>query len=159
MFNCQGAGWCRVIKKTRIHDSAPATITGSVRIEDVDSIAQLAGPGWNGEAIIYAFKSGLLIEQKFILCNLHSYDNLFKRTILPALKYLTFRFCILGFHLFYQQGLTFGHDLICFVLVFFFFPGELIKLPKDATLSVTLKVLEFELFHVCPIKVCTSYYS
>ncbi|XP_078180752.1 putative galactinol--sucrose galactosyltransferase 2 isoform X2 [Carex rostrata] len=88
VFNCQGAGWCRVIKKTRIHDSAPATITGSVRIEDVDSIAQLAGPGWNGEAIIYAFKS-----------------------------------------------------------------GELIKLPKDATLSVTLKVLEFELFHVCPMKV------
>lgn len=88
VFNCQGAGWCRVIKKTRIHDSAPVTITGSVRIEDVDSIAQLAGSGWNGEAIIYAFKS-----------------------------------------------------------------GELIKLPKDATLSVTLKVLEFELFNVCPIKV------
>lgn len=88
VFNCQGAGWCRVVKKTRIHDSTPATLSGSVRIEDVDSIAQLAGPGWNGEAIIYAFKS-----------------------------------------------------------------GELIRLPKDATLSVTLKVLEFELFHICPIKV------
>jgi raffinose synthase len=60
VFNCQGAGWCRDTKKTRIHDSAPATLTGSVRIEDVDSVTQLAGPGWNGEAVVYAHRSGAL---------------------------------------------------------------------------------------------------
>lgn len=32
-----------------------------------------------------------------------------------------------------------------------FASGELIRLPKGATLPVTLKVLEFELFHVCPV--------
>lgn len=61
------------------------------------------------------------LNRNLFYFNLHSYGNLFKRIILPALKYITFRFCIWGFHLFYQQGLTFGHDLICFVLVCFFF--------------------------------------
>jgi raffinose synthase len=69
VFNCQGAGWCRVTKKTRIHDSAPATLTGSVRIEHVDSIAHLAGPDWNGEAVVYAYRSGALSKhlQEFVL--------------------------------------------------------------------------------------------
>ncbi|XP_062212783.1 probable galactinol--sucrose galactosyltransferase 2 [Phragmites australis] len=88
VFNCQGAGWCRVTKKTRVHDAAPGTLTGSVRAEDVDAIAHLAGPDWNGGAVVYTHRS-----------------------------------------------------------------GELIMLPKGATLPVTLKVLEFELFHVSPVKV------
>ncbi|KAJ3670197.1 hypothetical protein LUZ60_010521 [Juncus effusus] len=88
VFNCQGAGWCRIAKKTRIHDVAPGTLTGSVCVEDVDSIAELAGSDWDGHAVVYGFRS-----------------------------------------------------------------GELVRLPKGATLPVTLKVLEFELFHVCPIKV------
>ncbi|KAF0910938.1 hypothetical protein E2562_005335 [Oryza meyeriana var. granulata] len=87
VFNCQGAGWCRITKKTRVHDTAPGTLTGSVRADDVDAIANLAGPDWTGEAVVYAYRS-----------------------------------------------------------------GELIRLPKGATLPVTLKVLEFELFHVCPVK-------
>ena len=87
VFNCQGAGWCRVTKKTRVHDAAPGTLTGSVRAEDVDAIADLAGPGWGGAAVVYAYRS-----------------------------------------------------------------GELIRLPRGATLPVTLKVLEFELFHVAPVK-------
>lgn len=87
VFNCQGAGWCRVTKKTRVHDAAPGTLTGTVRAEDVDAIADLAGPGWGGEAVVYAYRS-----------------------------------------------------------------GELIRLPKGATLPVTLKVLEFELFHVSPVR-------
>ncbi|PAN44407.1 hypothetical protein PAHAL_9G040600 [Panicum hallii] len=87
VFNCQGAGWCRVTKKTRVHDAAPGTLTGCVRAEDVDAIADLAGPGWDGEAVVYTHRS-----------------------------------------------------------------GELIRLPKGATLPVTLKVLEFELFHVAPVK-------
>ena len=87
VFNCQGAGWCRVTKKTRVHDAAPGTLTGSVRADDVDAIAGLAGPGWNGEAVAYAYRS-----------------------------------------------------------------GELVRLPGGATLPVTLKVLEFEVFHVSPVR-------
>ncbi|THU74050.1 hypothetical protein C4D60_Mb04t29270 [Musa balbisiana] len=87
VFNCQGAGWCKHTKKTRVHDAAPGTLTGTVIATDVDAIAQLAGPVWGGQVVIYAFKS-----------------------------------------------------------------GELIRLPKGATLPVTLKVLEYEVFHVCPVK-------
>jgi raffinose synthase len=91
VFNCQGAGWCKVEKKTRIHDSSPGTLTGSVQAADVDSIAQLAGPDWNGDVVIYAYRT-----------------------------------------------------------------GELIRLPKGASLPVTLKVLEYELFHICPLKEVTA---
>nr|QIK01717.1 putative galactinol--sucrose galactosyltransferase 2 [Lolium arundinaceum] len=89
VFNCQGAGWCRVVKKTRIHDEAPGTLTGSVRAEDVDAIARVAGGGadWDGEAVLYAHRA-----------------------------------------------------------------GELVRLPRGATLPVTLKTLEYELFHVCPVR-------
>ncbi|KAL3819810.1 hypothetical protein ACJIZ3_005715 [Penstemon smallii] len=76
VFNCQGAGWCKVAKKTRIHDASPGTLTSSVKATDVDSIAQIAGPEWNGDAV----------------------------------------------------------------------------LPKGTSLPVTLKVLEYELFHFCPLK-------
>ncbi|OAY40463.1 probable galactinol--sucrose galactosyltransferase 2 isoform X2 [Manihot esculenta] len=91
VFNCQGAGWCKVEKKTRIHDASPGTLTGSVRATDVDCIAQVAGADWNGETIVYAHKS-----------------------------------------------------------------GEVFRLPKGASVPVTLKVLDFELFHFCPIKEITS---
>ncbi|KAJ9181101.1 hypothetical protein P3X46_009267 [Hevea brasiliensis] len=91
VFNCQGAGWCKNEKKTRIHDVSPGTLTGSVRSTDVDCIAHVAGADWNGETIVYAHKS-----------------------------------------------------------------GEVIRLPKGASVPVTLKVLEYELFHFCPIKVITS---
>ncbi|URD95044.1 Raffinose synthase or seed imbibition protein Sip1 [Musa troglodytarum] len=87
VFNCQGAGWCKHTKKTRVHDAAPGTLTGTVIATDVDAIAQLTGPDWGGQVVIYAFKS-----------------------------------------------------------------GELIRLPKGATLPVTVKVLEYEVFHVCPVK-------
>nr|CAB3497751.1 unnamed protein product [Digitaria exilis]CAB3504028.1 unnamed protein product [Digitaria exilis] len=91
VFNCQGAGWCRVTKKTRVHDAAPGTLTGTIRAEDVDAIADIAGPGWDGEVVVYTHRS-----------------------------------------------------------------GELIRLPKGATLPVTLKVLEFELFHVSPVMAVAS---
>ncbi|KAF3782823.1 putative galactinol--sucrose galactosyltransferase 2 [Nymphaea thermarum] len=88
VFNCQGAGWCRVEKKTRIHDVAPSTLTGSVRASDVDLINQIAGPEWNGEAVAYAHRS-----------------------------------------------------------------GELFRLPKGVAIPVTLNVLEYEIFHISPLKV------
>ncbi|KAG8648884.1 hypothetical protein MANES_08G049600v8 [Manihot esculenta] len=91
VFNCQGAGWCKIEKKTRIHDASPGTLSGSVRSTDVDCIAQVASPDWSGETIVYAYKS-----------------------------------------------------------------GEVIRLPKGASVPVTLKVLEYELFHFCPIKEIAS---
>lgn len=91
VFNCQGAGWCKVTKKTRIHDESPGTLTGSVCATDVDAIAQVAAADWNGETIVYAHKS-----------------------------------------------------------------GEVVRLPKGASVPVTLKVLEYELFHFCPLKEITS---
>ncbi|KAK9671035.1 hypothetical protein RND81_12G002400 [Saponaria officinalis] len=91
VFNCQGAGWCKIMKKTLIHDTSPGTLTGSVQATDVDSIAEVAGPDWNKEVIVYMYRS-----------------------------------------------------------------GEVVRLPKGASLPVTLKVLEYELFHFCPLKEITS---
>ncbi|KAM7263806.1 hypothetical protein ACFE04_001489 [Oxalis oulophora] len=87
VFNCQGAGWCKFEKKTRIHDEAPGTLTGHVRASDVDVLSQVAAEGWNGDAIVFAQKS-----------------------------------------------------------------GEVIRLPKGASVPVTLRLLEYELFHFCPVK-------
>ncbi|KAL0316826.1 UNVERIFIED_CONTAM: putative galactinol--sucrose galactosyltransferase 2 [Sesamum radiatum] len=91
VFNCQGAGWCKVAKKTRIHDASPGTLTGSVQATDVDTISQIAGPDWTGDAIVYAHRS-----------------------------------------------------------------REVVRLPKGVSLPVTLKVLEYELFHFCPVKNVTE---
>ncbi|KAK8459135.1 hypothetical protein SEVIR_2G084500v4 [Setaria viridis] len=94
-FNCQGAGWCRVTKRTRVHDAAPGTLTGAVRAADVDAIARVAGNGgeggdgseWDGEAAVYAHRA-----------------------------------------------------------------RELVRLPRGAALPVTLGPLEYEVFHVCPLR-------
>ncbi|KAB2608268.1 galactinol--sucrose galactosyltransferase 2 [Pyrus ussuriensis x Pyrus communis] len=91
VFNCQGAGWCKIEKKTRIHDYSPGTLSGSVRAADVDAIAQVAGADWNGETVVYAHKS-----------------------------------------------------------------GDVLRLPKGASVPVTLKVLDYEVFHFCPLKEITS---
>ncbi|KAK4281875.1 hypothetical protein QN277_013321 [Acacia crassicarpa] len=91
IFNCQGAGWCKVEKKTRVHDASPGTLTGSVRASDVDLITQVAGGDWDGNTIAYSYKS-----------------------------------------------------------------GEVIRLPKDASVPVTLQVLEYELFHFSPVKKIAS---
>ncbi|XP_051150442.1 probable galactinol--sucrose galactosyltransferase 2 [Andrographis paniculata] len=91
VFNCQGAGWCRVEKKTRIHDASPGTLTSSVQAADVDCVTQIAGADWDGEAVVYAHRS-----------------------------------------------------------------GEVLRLPRGASLPVTLKVLEYELFHICPLKKITA---
>lgn len=58
VFNCQGAGWCKIEKKNRIHCETPGTLSGSVCTADVDLIAQVAGADWNGDAIVYAYRSG-----------------------------------------------------------------------------------------------------
>lgn len=79
VFNCQGAGWCKVIKKTRIHDASPGTLTGSVQADDVDPIAQVAGPNWDGETVVYAYRSGMCAHyaisyaRKALIADLYAY--------------------------------------------------------------------------------------
>ncbi|KAK4799097.1 hypothetical protein SAY86_024462 [Trapa natans] len=90
VFNCQGAGWCKTVKKTRIHDAAPGTLTGSVRASDVDFFSKVVGPDWKGETIVYAYRS-----------------------------------------------------------------GEVVRLPQGASIPISLKVLEYELFHICPLQEIT----
>ncbi|XP_042500149.1 probable galactinol--sucrose galactosyltransferase 1 [Macadamia integrifolia] len=87
VFNCQGAGWCRVGKTNLIHDEQPATITGVIRSMDVDYLPKVAEEGWNGDTIIYS-------------------------------------------HL----------------------AGELVYLPKNASLPITLNSREYEVFTVVPVK-------
>lgn len=60
-FNCQGAGWCKITKKTLIHDESPGTLTGSVCATDVDLMAQVAGADWNGDTVVYAYRSGNML--------------------------------------------------------------------------------------------------
>ncbi|CAI9754819.1 unnamed protein product [Fraxinus pennsylvanica] len=91
IFNCQGAGWCKVTKKTRIHDASPGTLSGSVQATDVDAIAQIAGQDWNGDTIVYSPRT-----------------------------------------------------------------GDVVRLPKGASVPVTLRVLDYELFHFCPVKDVTT---
>lgn len=60
VFNCQGAGWCKIEKKTRIHNASPGTLSGSVCASDVDLIAHVAGDNWDGDTIVYAYRSGTI---------------------------------------------------------------------------------------------------
>ncbi|XP_068636675.1 probable galactinol--sucrose galactosyltransferase 1 [Aristolochia californica] len=87
VFNCQGAGWCRVGKTNTIHDEQPGTITGVIRPKDVGYLPKIAGDDWNGDSVVYSH---------------------------------------LG--------------------------GELIYLARNASLPVTLKSREFEVFTVAPVK-------
>uniref|UniRef100_A0A0D9WWR5 galactinol--sucrose galactosyltransferase n=1 Tax=Leersia perrieri TaxID=77586 RepID=A0A0D9WWR5_9ORYZ len=62
VFNCQGAGWCRVAKKTRVHDASPGTLTAAVRAADVDAISAAAAAEWTGDAVAYAHCAGELVR-------------------------------------------------------------------------------------------------
>ncbi|KAI5674635.1 hypothetical protein M9H77_14999 [Catharanthus roseus] len=61
VFNCQGAGWCKVGKKNLIHDEQPGTITGVIRAKDVDYLPRIAPEGWTGNAVVYSHLQGELI--------------------------------------------------------------------------------------------------
>ncbi|GAB4849822.1 flavodoxin-like fold protein [Ancistrocladus abbreviatus] len=87
VFNCQGAGWCKVGKRNLIHDEQPSTITGALRTADVNYINKIAHAGWSGDVVVYSH---------------------------------------LG--------------------------GELVYLPQNASLPVTLKAREYEVFTVVPVK-------
>ncbi|KAK1583461.1 hypothetical protein Q3G72_024017 [Acer saccharum] len=87
VFNCQGAGWCKIGKTNLIHDEQPGTISGYVRTKDVDYLPRLATDQWTGDTIVYSH---------------------------------------LG--------------------------GEVVYLPKNATIPITLKSREYEVFTVVPVK-------
>lgn len=58
VFNCQGAGWCKVEKTNRIHDEQPGTITGIIRAKDVDYLSRISEDRWQGDAILYSHLQG-----------------------------------------------------------------------------------------------------
>ncbi|KAL6999057.1 flavodoxin-like fold protein [Sarracenia purpurea var. burkii] len=87
VFNCQGAGWCKVGKKNLIHDERPGTVTGIIRAKDVDYLPKLAGDAWTGDAVVYSHHA-----------------------------------------------------------------GEVVYLPKDTSLPITLKAREYEVFTVVPVE-------
>lgn len=61
VFNCQGAGWCKVGKKNLIHDEQPGTITGVIRSKDVDYLPRVADAKWNGDSVVYSHLQGDLV--------------------------------------------------------------------------------------------------
>ena len=69
VFNCEGAGWCKVEKKMRIHDASPDILTGSVKSSDVDALTKVAGHDWHGETVVYCQRSGVISFQTFYITN------------------------------------------------------------------------------------------
>ncbi|XP_022857614.1 probable galactinol--sucrose galactosyltransferase 1 [Olea europaea var. sylvestris] len=61
VFNCQGAGWCRVGKKNLIHDEQPGTVTGILRSKDVDYLPRIADERWSGDVVVYSHLRGDLV--------------------------------------------------------------------------------------------------
>ncbi|XP_030523184.1 probable galactinol--sucrose galactosyltransferase 1 [Rhodamnia argentea] len=61
VFNCQGAGWCKVGKKNLIHDEQPGTVTGVIRADDVDYLPKVAGANWTGNVILYSHLAGEVV--------------------------------------------------------------------------------------------------
>lgn len=61
VFNCQGAGWCKVGKKNLIHDEQPGTVTGVIRADDVDYLPKVAGDDWTGNVILYSHLAGEVV--------------------------------------------------------------------------------------------------
>lgn len=61
VFNCQGAGWCRVTKKPLIHEEHVETLTGSITAKDVDYLPRVADDGWSGDTIAYSHRGGEVV--------------------------------------------------------------------------------------------------
>jgi raffinose synthase len=56
IFNCQGAGWCKLDKKYMIHDENPTVISGSFRTADIERLADAAPDGWDGDCIVLSHR-------------------------------------------------------------------------------------------------------
>ncbi|KAK1368152.1 putative alpha-galactosidase [Heracleum sosnowskyi] len=61
VFNCQGAGWCKVEKTNLIHDVQPGTITGFIRSEDIEYMHRVSNEDWCGDAIVFSHRSGDMV--------------------------------------------------------------------------------------------------
>ncbi|KAJ6417555.1 hypothetical protein OIU84_003307 [Salix udensis] len=61
VFNCQGAGWCRVGKTNLIHDENPGTISDFVKAKDVDHLSRVACDGWTGDSVLYSHVGGEVV--------------------------------------------------------------------------------------------------
>ncbi|KAI5432687.1 probable galactinol--sucrose galactosyltransferase 1 isoform X1 [Lathyrus oleraceus] len=61
VFNCQGAGWCKVGKKNLIHDENPGTVTGIIRAKDIDYLSTVADDKWTGDAVIFSHLCGEVV--------------------------------------------------------------------------------------------------
>ncbi|KAK4803966.1 hypothetical protein SAY86_003783 [Trapa natans] len=134
VFNCQGAGWCRVSKKNLIHDEQPSTITGVVRAKDVDYLPKVAGESWTGDAIIFSHLKGEVVylpdgASMPVTLKAHEYDVF---TVVPV------------------KELSGGVRFAAIGLVEMFNSGGAIKEVKHDTLrgSVELKVHGSGLFGI-----------
>ncbi|KAK4575511.1 hypothetical protein RGQ29_026463 [Quercus rubra] len=61
VFNCQGAGWCKVEKKNLIHNENPGTVTGVIRAKDVDYLPRVADDTWTGDTVIFSHLGGEVV--------------------------------------------------------------------------------------------------
>ena len=61
VFNCQGAGWCKVGKKNLIHNENPGTITGVIRAKDVNYLPRVVDDTWTGDTVIFSHLGGMYI--------------------------------------------------------------------------------------------------
>lgn len=71
VFNCQGAGWCKVGKTNLIHDLEPGTMTGVIRAKDVDYLPKVADDKWSGDAVIFSHLGGMFSILIWLLYTLH----------------------------------------------------------------------------------------
>ncbi|TVU12355.1 hypothetical protein EJB05_45996 [Eragrostis curvula] len=62
VYNCQGAAWSFVEKKTMFHQTGTEPLTCGVKGSDVHLISEAAtDPGWNGDCAVYRHSSGELV--------------------------------------------------------------------------------------------------
>lgn len=61
MFNCQGAGWCKDVKRNVIHDENPGFVTGFVKAKDVDYLFNVTDAKWTGDTILYSHVGGTFL--------------------------------------------------------------------------------------------------
>lgn len=62
VYNCQGAAWSAVERKTTFHKTNTEAITGYIRGRDVHFISEAAlDPSWSGDCVLYSHGSAELV--------------------------------------------------------------------------------------------------
>ncbi|KAL3362891.1 hypothetical protein AABB24_012271, partial [Solanum stoloniferum] len=62
IYNCQGAAWSTVERKTTFHKTNSEAITGYIRGRDVHFISEAAlDPNWSGDTVLYSHGSAELV--------------------------------------------------------------------------------------------------